>query len=85
YGHQRHKVEIHQLRMLAPPVIKSLRALLNEYPQWEIIVAVDIPGKESAWPPMGVTIRRHEIIDGLQRQYLPDEFQGVAYEGSKQA
>jgi hypothetical protein len=32
---------------------------------------LDTPGVGETIPFMGVTIRRHEIIDGLQRQYLP--------------
>jgi hypothetical protein len=28
-------------------------------------------------------VRPHEIIDGLQRQYFPKEFQGIEYEGSR--
>ena len=32
---------------------------------------------------MGLTIRKHEIIDGLQRQYFPEEFQSFRYADSK--
>jgi len=32
---------------------------------------------------MGLYIRPHEIIDALQRQYLPAEFQTVEYEGAR--
>jgi hypothetical protein len=32
---------------------------------------------------MGLTIRDHEIIDGLQRQYFPREFQSIRYRGSR--
>jgi hypothetical protein len=83
YGFHRHTIEIHKLHMLEPRIIKSLQQLLRGFPDWEIIVAVDIPGKETVWPPMGVTIRENEIIDGLQRRYLPKEFEAIKYEGSR--
>jgi hypothetical protein len=83
YGIHRHKVEVHNLRMLQPEIIGALKRLLIRFPQWEIIVAVDVPGTEGKWPRMGLTIRNHEIIDGLQRQYLSDEFKNLRYPGSR--
>lgn len=83
YGWQQHKIEIHKLHMLDPVVVKSLRPLLRQTPDWEIVIAVDIPGTEQTWPRMGVIIRDHEIIDGLQREYLPQEWRSVVYEGSR--
>jgi hypothetical protein len=32
---------------------------------------------------MGLTVRAHEIIDNLKRQYFPKEFQVIEYEGSR--
>jgi hypothetical protein len=32
---------------------------------------------------MGLTIRRHEIIDGLQRQYFPPAYRHFQYPGSR--
>ena len=82
YGTDRQKIEIHSLKMLDPAIVIALRRLLSEYPAWEIVIAVDIPGKES-WPPMGLTIRKHEIIDGLRREYLPKEYRSLRYFGSR--
>lgn len=56
-GHCWHMIEIHRLNMLEPRIVKSLQSLLREAPNWEIIIAVDVPGTEGAWPPMGLTIR----------------------------
>jgi hypothetical protein len=83
YGSRRHTIEIHKLHMLRPSVVVMLQGLLQAFPDWEIVVAVDIPGTEGIWPRMGLTIRDREIIDDLQRQFLPTEFQGVAYAGSQ--
>jgi hypothetical protein len=69
--------------MLQPVIVDGLQKVLDSFADWEIVIAVDIPGTETAWPRMGVTIRKHEIIDGLQRQYLPDEFKDIAYSGSR--
>lgn len=84
YGWQRISLSVQNLKMLMPEIIHRLRKLLTELPDWEIVIAVDIPGKEKDWPPMGVTIRKHEIIDGLQRQYFPEELRDLHYAGSKQ-
>ena len=82
YGWWRQIIEIHQLKMLKVEIVKSLQALLKDFPDWAIVVAVDIPGQEH-WPPMGVTIRPHEIIDGLVRKHLPEEFRFLKIPGSR--
>lgn len=83
YGWKRHKIEIHRLHMLHPAVVRRLRALLDNFADWEIVISVDIPGTEGKWPLMGLTIRRHEIIDGLHREYLPEGVRKFQYEGSR--
>jgi len=64
-------------------IVRRLRGLLSDLPEWEIAIAVDIPGQEGAWPVMGLTLRQHEIIDGLQRQYFPPAFQAWAYKDAR--
>jgi hypothetical protein len=83
YGWRRSQVEIHNLKMLRPEIVNDLRSLLTDLPDWEITVTIDIPGKEKVWPVMGLTIRKHEIIDGLQRHLFPVEFQNVQYVDSR--
>lgn len=83
YGWSRISVGANNLKMLNPDIVNSLRGLLSDLPEWEITVAVDMLGKESIWPNMGLTIRKHEIIDGLQRKLLPPEFAHFAYPGSR--
>ncbi len=78
-GWHRISVGVQNLSLLRPEIVAELRGLLDAYPGWEITVAVDVLGKEKSWPRMGVTIRKHEIADGLQRQYLPEEFRGYQY------
>src|SRR5947207_15026113 len=72
-GLYRQKLEIQNLNLLQPHIIKSLQALLAGYPDWEIMFRVDVLGKEKEWPAMGVIIHDDEIIDDLRREYLPDE------------
>jgi hypothetical protein len=83
WGLWQHKIETSNLEMVRPVVVKSLQKLLQGYPNWDIAIAVASPEKENAWPAMGLTIRDDEIIDGLQRQYFPKEFQTIVYEGSR--
>lgn len=83
YGWKRITIEIHKLHMLNPRVVAVLKQLVLLFPGWEIVIAVDIPGTEGKWPPMGVIIRPHETVDDLRREYLPQEWQGVSYPGSR--
>jgi hypothetical protein len=78
---QQQKLEVQNLKMFRVEIIKALQALLKDFPKWEIVLVVDIVGKEH--PSMGVTIRAHEIIDGLLRKYLPEEFRFVRIPGSR--
>jgi hypothetical protein len=83
YGWHRISVGVQNLTLFRPDIIAGLRAFLADYPGWEITVAVDVIGKEKSWPRMGVTVRKHEIVDGLQRQLLPEEFRGYYYPDSR--
>ena len=78
YGWRRQNIEIHTLKMLNPAIAAELQILLVDHTGWEIVISVDIPGKES-WPPMGIVVRRSETMDGLQRSYLPPEFQNIKF------
>lgn len=82
-GLYRQQLEVQNLNLLQPQIIKSLQALLKGYPDWEIAFRVDVIGKENVWPAMGLIIRDDEIIDDLQREFLPEEFRHVTYPGSK--
>jgi hypothetical protein len=82
-GTLQQKIYVRNLALLKPAVVKSLQRLLIDFPDWEIMVAVSVPGPGERWPDMGLTIRAHEIVDGLQRQYFPSEFQSLSYEGSR--
>ena len=71
------------LSMLDPSIVRQLREIIVDFPGWEIVVAVSERGKSETWPDMGLLIRGHEILDGLQRQYLPEEFEHINYDGSR--
>lgn len=85
WGRFKHRVEVQTLDLLKPAVIKSLQKLLAGYPDWEIVVAVDIPEKKDVWPGMGLVIAENEIVDELEREYLPREFKDLMYEGSRRS
>ena len=80
FGWRRHTVEIHKLHMLRLSVVAALQALLDGFAEWEIVVAVDLPGKETDWPPMGLTITKKEITGDLKREYLPPEYRSIVYD-----
>lgn len=83
WGIYQQKLDIQNLNLIRPEVVKQLQETLATYPGWEIVVSIDIPEHETQWPSMGLIIRGNEIIDGLQRQYFPAEFQSIKYEGSR--
>lgn len=83
WGTRQHKLYINNLELLATSVVKMLQAILADFPGWEIVIAIDLKEAGQSWPNMGLTIRSHEIIDELQRQYFPKQYQGIKYEGSR--
>lgn len=83
WGYPQVKVTIENLELLRPGIVKHLQRIIARYPGWEIVVAVAVPGHIGDWPKMGLYIRPHEIIDGLQRQYFPAEYRTIEYEGSR--
>ena len=49
WGGPLHQVEIDSLHLLQPAIVKSLQRLLVDFPEWEIVVRVDLPIDEDAW------------------------------------
>lgn len=78
-----HFVYILNLDLLDLASISYARGLLADLPGWTIAFVVDVVGKETEWPRMGVTIRQHEIIDSLQREFLPASFQAFVIPDSR--
>lgn len=82
-GARRHLLEIQNLDLLKPHIVKSLQSLLSDYPDWEISAGIDVIKDNRNWPGMGLIIYSDEIIDKLERDYLPPEFRDLRYEGSR--
>jgi hypothetical protein len=80
-GWWRQIIELHNLTLLDPAIIKQMQDLLADYPDWEILVRVVLDGQEDI--AMGLIIANDEIIDDLQRDLLPTEFRNLTYPGSK--
>ena len=76
-------VFVENLKLLQPPVVGALQQVVKEFPGWQIDLMVTLRGHED-WPNMGISIRVDEIVDDLQRQYFPSEYQNLAYEHSRQ-
>lgn len=82
-GYPQAVVFVNNLEMLQPRVIAELQKIIQGYPGWQIEVTVAVRGHDDDWPDMGLYIRPHEIIDALQRQYFPKEFQDLKYLGAR--
>ena len=74
------KIFVSHLEMIRPNVIHALRRQLDIYPHWEIVIAIT---SNNRWPEMGMYLRHHEIIDGLQRQFFPPEYRDFQYEDAR--
>jgi hypothetical protein len=83
WGYPQVRVGVHDLRLIHPHIIKWLQNILAQFPGWEIVVVVAIRGHYYDWPDMALYVRAHEIFDTLQRQYFPEEFQRLEYDGSR--
>ncbi|MGV3633123.1 MAG: hypothetical protein ACO1NY_02160 [Pseudorhodoplanes sp.] len=79
WGQCRHLIEIQNLNLLQPHIVKALQAELADYPRWEICAVVDVVREDGNWPGMGLIIYSDEIVDKLVRAYLPPEFRDVRY------
>ena len=64
FGRYTHQVEMHQLHMLRPEIIKAIQAVLVGHPDWEIEISVHMPEEEIIVDPgEGLTLHDDEIID----------------------
>jgi hypothetical protein len=52
-GTRQHKVYVRNLDLVDPAIIASLRSMLPEFPDWEIMVAVSFPAKAMGGPIWG--------------------------------
>jgi hypothetical protein len=75
------RVEVQNLQLMRPVVIESLKRILVDFPGWHIAVRVDVAGKEKSWPLMGLLVLQDRVIDHLKREYLPEEFGSLRYDG----
>lgn len=76
-------VFVGNLSMLQANIVDRLRGVIKEFPGWQIVMTVTVRGHYEDWPNMGLYIRPDEIIDGLQRQFFPKEFQKIQYRGAR--
>ena len=75
------QVEVTNLRLLRRDAIGALKLVLDDYPEWQIIVRVFARKGEAPLPPMGLLISDGRVFDHLQRDCLPAEFRQSTYEG----
>jgi hypothetical protein len=83
YGWPEHRVFMFNLDLLTLQAISDIQKMLPSAPGWCVTFVVDVVAKENEWPPMGVTIRKSEIIDALLRDYLPERFRFFKIPGSR--
>jgi hypothetical protein len=77
------KVSIGNIGLLRPSIVYQLQGIVRDFPGWEIVYAVALEDHLDDWPDMGLYIRGNEIVDTLQRQYFPKEYQDIQYTGSR--
>jgi hypothetical protein len=83
YATPQHKIYIHDLNLMRPAVIERLQNILRKYLQWEIVFQISVPGAGDKWPDMCLVVRPHEVVDFLQREYLPHNQRFSNYAGMR--
>jgi hypothetical protein len=76
-------VFVHNLELLRQPAVSALQGLVREFPGWQIDLMVGLWDHLKDWPSMGISIRANEIVDDLQREYFPKQYQDLAFEGAR--
>jgi hypothetical protein len=74
------QVEINNPRMLQRDAIGALKRVLDDYPEWQIVVRVVARKGEAPLPPMGLLISDGRVFDHLKRDYLSAEFRQLTYD-----
>ncbi len=74
------QVELQNLDLLRPALVKLLQAMLVGYPDWMIALRLDLRGGDGQAPGMGLLICPHHITDDLQREFLPEEFRTMRFD-----
>jgi hypothetical protein len=82
-GPRCHSILMGRYHLLRPHVIAGLRTLLHDEPTWTIGVTPDHRLVPKDAPRMGLNVRRDEVIDGLDRRFLPPEFADIRYPDSR--
>ncbi|RXF74803.1 hypothetical protein [Hansschlegelia zhihuaiae] len=72
-------IDILNLEVLTARLVAKLRRLVKRRPGWEIMVGVALDEHLGEWPAMGLRIRADEVIDDLQRSYLPPKYRSLAF------
>lgn len=73
------QVDLRNLDLLRPDLLDKLQASLGGDPDWSITISINLRDRSFQAPGMGLTIYSDEIIDELQRDYLPERFRHVIF------
>lgn len=79
WGPRRHKLEFQNLDLFRVDILRQLQAVLADYPDWCITIRADAPGKDTIEPGMGLIVYSDEIVDELQREFLPERFRDTIF------
>jgi hypothetical protein len=76
-------VELHNLHLLRPEVMKALYAVIKDFPGWRMEISVVCPEKGIYLDAgSGLIIDSNGILDLLARDWLPEQYRFV-YENSR--
>lgn len=78
-GQEMQQIELVNLDLLRPDLIRSLQELLVRHPDWVISVRVEGTGKGGQRIGMGLMICSDRIIDELRRDLLPERFRSMRF------
>ena len=80
WGNSQQKIFVQNEDFLTEEIIYKIKEILQRFPNWEVIVQMDLPewdGRDIL--PMGLIVSALEIKDDLRREFLKGNLKGIIW------
>ena len=80
WGNGQQKIFVQNEDFLTEEIIYKIKEILQRFPNWEVIVQMDLPewdGRDIL--PMGLIVSALEIKDDLRREFLKGNLKGIIW------
>jgi hypothetical protein len=80
YGNGEHLLYLYREDFLSAEIVCEIRKILTRFPQWKVVVSMDvIAWDKNKVPPMGLVISHDGIEDGLRREFLTSSLRDIKF------